>query len=160
VLATASDFALGRVTVGGRVVTPGYPGIGGEVAERLILVEGVISSDPRYPAALGNDTYPSEVLTHSFSWEGMSGSPVFSYVPKDPTWDDIENSNYEEALLAGVNAGHIKTSSGTAGVLTRFVRADALAELLIEAGAQGIPMVSPPKSPPDAHAMGEDGPHR
>ncbi|WP_327714081.1 serine protease [Streptomyces sp. NBC_00490] len=141
-LATATDFAFGRVTVGGRVITPGYPGIRGEVAERPILVGGVIASDPRHPAALGTDTYPSEVLTHSFSWNGMSGSPVLCYVPKALTWGDLGTGDFEEVLLVGVNAGHIKTSGETAGVLTRFVRADALAELLIGAGAQGIPTVS------------------
>ncbi|WP_169317381.1 trypsin-like peptidase domain-containing protein [Actinacidiphila oryziradicis] len=159
-LASAADFAFGRVAVGGTVLTPGYPGIGGEVAERPILVGGVISSDPRYPAALGIDTYPSQVLTHSFSWNGMSGSPVLCYVPKELTWGDLETGNYEELILAGVNAGHIKTSGETAGVLTRFIRADALAELLNVAGAQGIPMVRTPKSESDADKVGEDGPYR
>lgn len=158
-LATTTDFAFGRVTLGGTVLTPGYPGIGGEVAERPILVGGVISSDPRYPAALGIDTYPSEVLAHSFSWNGMSGSPVLCYVPKALAWGDLKTGNYEDVLLAGVNTGHIKTSGETAGVLTRFVRADALAELLIGTGAQGIPMVSPSKSESDADKLGEDRLH-
>jgi hypothetical protein len=144
-LASEADFAFGRVTVGSTVLTPGYPGPGGEVAERPILVGGVISSDPRYPAAVGPNTYPNEVLSHSFSWEGMSGSPVLCHVPKEQlTWGDVQTGEYREVALAGVNAGHFKTSGETAGVLTRFVRADVLAKLLISAGAQGIPLVKKP----------------
>ncbi|WP_078618015.1 MULTISPECIES: S1 family peptidase [unclassified Streptomyces] len=133
-IATSGHFSSRRVTVGRQVLMPGYPGIGGEVAARPILVAGVIASDPRYPAAIGPRTFPNEVLCHAFSWEGMSGSPVLCRIPKESlTWEDVQNLGGEEVVLAGINAGHIATSGGTAGVLSRIVRADALASMLKQA---------------------------
>ncbi|MGW6541734.1 S1 family peptidase [Streptomyces massasporeus] len=130
-IATSEHFSSGRVTVGRQVLMPGYPGIGGEAAARPILVAGVVASDPRYAAAIGSRTFPNEVLCHAFSWEGMSGSPVLCRIPKESlTWEDVQNLGGQEVVLAGINAGHITTSGGTAGVLSRIVRADALASLL------------------------------
>ncbi|MFH8362486.1 serine protease [Streptomyces anulatus] len=132
-IATSRHFSSGRVTVGRQVLMPGYPGIGGEAAARPILVAGVIASDPRYAAAIGSRTFPNEVLCHAFSWEGMSGSPVLCQIPKESlTWEDVETLGGQEVVLAGVNAGHITTSGGTAGVLSRIVRADALTSLIEE----------------------------
>lgn len=133
-IATHGYFSSGRVTVGRQVLMPGYPGIGGVAAARPILVAGVIASDPRYAAAVGARTFPNEVLCHAFSWEGMSGSPVLCQIPKQSlTWEDVQNLGGQEVVLAGVNAGHITTSGGTAGILSRIVRADALAALLEQA---------------------------
>ncbi|MFC1407134.1 MULTISPECIES: trypsin-like peptidase domain-containing protein [Streptacidiphilus] len=155
-LATTADVTFGRVGVNSTVVTPGYPEVGQEVADRPILVRGVIATDPRYAAEVGGSKFPGEVLCHSFSWNGMSGSPVLVLVPKERTWDVVATGDVDDVLLAGVNAGHIKTGGETAGVLTRFVQADALATLLSRAGAQGVPTVL--KSLPPSEVTGAGAP--
>ncbi|MCX4598285.1 serine protease [Streptomyces sp. NBC_01549] len=136
ILANRQDFSRGEVTVGRQVLMPGYPGINETVAKRPILVGGVIATDPRFPAAVGADEYPDEVLCHAFSWNGMSGSPVLCMVPRPTTWDDFGSGGSSlRAVLAGVNAGHIEPrSDAAAGVISRFVRGDVLAGLLRQAG--------------------------
>ncbi|MEU0042238.1 trypsin-like peptidase domain-containing protein [Streptomyces werraensis] len=136
-LASQRDFHESRVTVGRQILMPGYPGIQERVADRPILVGGVIASDPRFPAAVGPHEMRDEVLCHAFSWEGMSGSPVLCLVPRAPSWDDMESGELStEIVLAGVNAGHIKVrDDAAAGAISRFVRSDVLAGLLRQAGA-------------------------
>lgn len=136
-LASPRDFQEGRVTVGRQILMPGYPGIRDRMADRPILVGGVIASDPRFPAAVGPHEMQDEVLCHAFSWEGMSGSPAFCLVPRTPSWDDTESGELRtELALVGVNAGHIEVrDDAAAGAISRFVRSDVLAGLLHQAGA-------------------------
>ncbi|MGW4439165.1 S1 family peptidase [Streptomyces sp. NPDC004596] len=136
-LALEGDFLSGDITVGRQVLMPGYPGVDDQAAQRPILVGGVIASDPRFPAVLGTKDYPDEVFCHAFSWQGMSGSPVLSMVPRPATWADLESGGLSvRTVLAGVNAGHFDVrSDSTAGAISRFVRGDALADLLRQAGA-------------------------
>jgi trypsin-like peptidase len=137
-LATKEDFSGGQVTVGRQVLMPGYPGVDGMAADRPLLVGGVIATDPRYPAVIGPHVHEDQVLCHAFSWRGMSGSPVLCMVPAPPaTWLDMEAGVSGMVVLAGVNAGHIDVrSEQTAGAISRFVRADALTDLLRAAGME------------------------
>ncbi|WP_329531928.1 serine protease [Streptomyces sp. NBC_01450] len=137
-LALRHDFRSGDVTVGRQVLMPGYPGIGDQLADRPILVGGVIATDPRFPAVLGSKEYPDEALCHAFSWKGMSGSPVLCAVPRPVTWNDFDSKGAmgTQYVLAGVNAGHIEArSDAAAGAISRFVKGDVLADLLRQAGA-------------------------
>ncbi|MFD7004038.1 trypsin-like peptidase domain-containing protein [Streptomyces mirabilis] len=138
ILALRHGSLDGEVTVGQQVLMPGYPGIEGHAAERPILVGGVIASDPRYPAATGRDVYEDQVLCHAFSWQGMARPPVLCRVPRPTTWNDLETTGIKDrTLLAGVNAGHIVVrDDATAGAIVRFVRANALADLLRQAGLE------------------------
>ncbi|WP_328580463.1 trypsin-like peptidase domain-containing protein [Streptomyces sp. NBC_00370] len=140
-LAGKEHFESGRITVGTPVLASGYPGIGGVSADRPILVGGVVASDPRYPAAIGELCKPGEVLCHSFSWSGMSGAPVLCRIPH-PTvdWESLETNSFDQAFLAGVNVGHVDINGDTtaAGTLTRFIRSDIVVDLLRGAGAKGV----------------------
>ena len=123
-----------EITAGTQVLMSGFPGIGGQVADRPILVSGTIASDPRFSAAIGPNTYADTVLCHAFSWGGMSGSPVFALSPlKANTWDALETGRNSRLRLAGVNAGHIIIGEGE---LTRFVKSTALIELLYQLGVK------------------------
>ena len=92
----ATTKQLNSVVPGEDVFIAGYPGLGKLGFERPLLVSGIVSSDPRYPATFVDETLPSSVLCHSFSWGGMSGAPVVGI-----------SSAIGESKLFGVNAGHI-----------------------------------------------------
>lgn len=129
-LAGHGTFERALVTVGSQVLMPGYPAVGQDVADRPILVSGTIASDPRYSAAIGGTHLPASALCHSFSWSGMSGSPVFAIASNSER--SFGEDEKPELVVAGINAGHI-TSDGAQGVLTHFVKAPALVQLLHEA---------------------------
>jgi hypothetical protein len=93
-LAVESEIDL--LTPGEQVLIVGYPGIRG-VPERPVLFNGIISSDPRYPAMFGETTFENSVLCHSFSWGGMSGAPVLGF-----------SEAIGQTKIIGINAGHIE----------------------------------------------------
>jgi len=133
-----------RLSVGAQVLIPGYPGIDQVVAHRPILVSGTVASDPRFDAEIGAEKFIESVLCHSFSWAGMSGSPVFAMLPKQVrTWGDVESGNSRELYLVGVNAGHITIGGSAEGALTYFVKSTVLIALLRKAGAQGLGLEMP-----------------
>ena len=108
----------------------GYPSVGGGVATRPILVSGMVASDPRFPAEVGGLVLQHSVLSHSFSWQGMSGAAVISPM-----------ETLGSSRLVGVNAGHVDLEGVTGGVLSHFVRIEKLVELL--AAATGRPWPGP-----------------
>lgn len=138
-LADSNDFDY-RLHVGAEVITPGYPSIDQVTSPRPILVMGTIASDPRESAAIGANVYPECVLCHSFSWGGMSGSPVFALLPRSrgsfSTWDDVERKDDRELRLVGVNRGHVKIGGSAEGALTYFVKSTVLGQLLRSMGAR------------------------
>ncbi|MEV6057920.1 serine protease [Streptomyces sp. NPDC052107] len=137
-LANASDFQE-RLHVGAQVLMPGYPSIDGVAAERPILVSGTVASDPREMAEIGRERFPNCVLCHSFSWGGMSGSPVFALLPKESlTWGDLEHGVSRELYLVGINRGHLRIGGMAEGALTYFVKTPLLAALLRRIGAKGL----------------------
>jgi hypothetical protein len=100
---------------------------------------GTVASDPRETAAFGPKEFEESVLCHSFSWGGMSGSPVFASFPKESlTWDDVEEATPRELLLVGVNCGHVKAGGSAEGAVTYFAKSTALGRLLERAGARGV----------------------
>jgi Trypsin-like peptidase domain len=115
-LATGSE--IDRLTPGEQVFIVGYPGLVG-ARNRPVLVSGIISSDPRYPAAFGNAELGNAVLCHSFSWPGMSGAPVLGI-----------SEALGKTKIIGINAGHVGGSGITGGAISHFVRSSALIELL------------------------------
>jgi Trypsin-like peptidase domain len=119
----ATTQQLNSVVPGDDVFIAGYPGLGTLGIDRPLLVSGIVSSDPRYPATFVDETLPSSVLCHSFSWGGMSGAPVVGI-----------SSAIGESKLFGVNAGHIASQGVAGGVIAHFVRSDALIELLVDIG--------------------------
>jgi hypothetical protein len=140
-LADVRYFDHLNVSAGTSVLMAGYPGIDKVSADRPILVAGTIASDPRYPAAIGPNTYPDEALSHAFSWEGMSGSPVFTV--SAGMWDPFRKTHEADVVrVAGINAGHIIIGAGS---LTRFVKATALVDLLHQLGVRGFGL--PHRSP-------------
>lgn len=116
----AEYLAAGEV-----IYTAGYPSVAGEVADRPLLVQGIVSSDPRFPAAIGANTLPHSVLCHSFSWGGMSGAPVVAPLPA-----------LTQSRIVGVNAGHVDLQGTSGGVLAHFVHSDRVLELLAAQGDQ------------------------
>ncbi|MEU6541630.1 serine protease [Streptomyces sp. NPDC047000] len=136
-LAGSNDFAH-RIHVGAQVITTGYPSIDQVTGPRPILVSGTIASDPRESAAIGADFFPECVLCHSFSWGGMSGSPVFALLPRNEesfsTWDDIERKDPRELRLVGVNRGHVRIGGSAEGALTYFAKSTVLGQLLRDMG--------------------------
>ncbi|WP_406102938.1 serine protease [Streptomyces sp. NBC_01003] len=137
-LASVTDFDR-RLHVGATVVTPGYPSIDQVTGTRPILVSGTIASDPRETLEIGAKEFPECILCHSFSWGGMSGSPVFALVPRKPdsakTWDDVEKKETHELLLVGVNRGHVKIGGTAQGALTYFAKSTVLGRLLKSMGS-------------------------
>ncbi len=111
---------------GDDLFTPGYPELGGYTSVRPLAFRGTVSSDPRTDAEFGGRGYPREIFSHSFSWGGMSGSPV--YAPLD---------RLGESRIVGVNAGHVKIAGAADGLLGHFVRADEVLHLLAEQGDVG-----------------------
>jgi hypothetical protein len=137
-LASAQDFKS-RLHVGAQVLIPGYPGIDLVTAERPILVGGTVASDPREVAEIGPEKFQDNVLCHSFSWGGMSGSPVFAFLPKDAlSWGDVQRGNARELCLVGVNRGHLNIGGTAEGALTYFVKSSVLTPLLRDMGAAGL----------------------
>lgn len=120
-LATRAE--LNSVLPGDSVYIAGFPGLDQVVPERPLLVAGIVSSDPRYPATFGDEKLENSVLCHAFSWEGMSGAPVVG-VP----------SMVSKARVLGVNAGHIASNGVAGGVISHFIRSDALIDLLVSMG--------------------------
>lgn len=138
-LASANDFNNGGLHVGAQVLIPGYPSIDQATAARPILVSGTVASDPREAAEIGSQSFSGCVLCHSFSWGGMSGSPVFAFLPKYPlSWGDVEHGHTGELALVGVNRGHLKIGGTAEGTLTYFVKSSLLAPLLRDMGAAGL----------------------
>ena len=140
-LGTELDYH--KLTAGSDVVISGYPSVltndgGLEAGERPILVSGIIASDPRYPATFGDRKLEEAVLTHSLSWGGMSGSPVFALV-RNPHGGRLMNprpgarpSPEHHIILAGVNAGHfqLQQESSAAGAITHFMKASIIAQMI------------------------------
>jgi hypothetical protein len=121
-LATAQEVAE-HVAPGDPVLVPGFPKVASEVGARPVLIQGIVSSDPRFPATIGSQVLEHSVLCHSFSWGGMSGSPVISASP-----------SLGETRLIGVNAGHVDLQGVAGGVISHFIRAERLLELLESIG--------------------------
>src|ERR1700722_10919105 len=107
-IAKTDDFN-NRLHVGSQVLIPGYPSIEQVTAERPILVSGTVASDPREAAEIGPIKFEKNVLCHSFSWGGMSGSPVFALLQKKPF--------ARELYLVGVNRGHLRVGGANEGAL-------------------------------------------
>jgi hypothetical protein len=104
---------------------------------RPLLVSGIVSSDPRYPATFGNLVLPHSVFCHSFSWSGMSGAPVLGFS------DSLGNLG----KIFGVNAGHVADDGVGGGVISHFVRSDTARELLAQMG-EPMPGVGDDCTPP------------
>ncbi|MEU5452594.1 serine protease [Streptomyces californicus] len=142
-LATAEDFQE-RIHVATEIITPGYPTIQQQVAQRPFLVSGTIASDPREAGEIGAETYEECIICHSFSWGGMSGSPVFCRLVADPmeprSWNDQEEQGpLTEVRLAGVNRGHLKIGGTDEGALSYFAKSTALDRLLEKMGVKKYP---------------------
>ncbi|MFD5365564.1 serine protease [Streptomyces sp. NPDC127103] len=142
-LATTDDFQS-RIHVATEIITPGYPSIEQKVTKRPFLVSGTIASDPREAAEIGPKEYKDCVICHSFSWGGMSGSPVFCRLvaePEDPkSWDEQEvHGPLTEVRLAGVNRGHLKIGGSNEGALSYFAKSTVLDQLLGKVGVKKYP---------------------
>jgi len=87
------------------------------------MVGGIVASDPRYPATFGDAMLHNAVLCHSFRWGGMSGAPVFAF----PQGIGVTK-------VIGINAGHIHSQGPAGGVISHFVRSNALIDLLVDQG--------------------------
>jgi hypothetical protein len=137
-VANTEDFN-NRLHVGAQVLIPGYPSIDQVTAERPILISGTVASDPRETAEIGPKKFEKNVLCHSFSWGGMSGSPVFALLPRRSlNWDDVGHGNSRELYLVGVNRGHLRVGGANEGALTYFVKSSVLAKLLRDMGHEGL----------------------
>lgn len=121
-LATAQELRS-YVAPGDAMLMAGYPSVAGAVGARPVLTQGVVSSDPRFPATIGPEVLAHSVLSHSFSWGGMSGAPVISV-----------SATLGETRIIGVNAGHVDLHGVGGGVLSHFVRAERLLEMLASLG--------------------------
>jgi Trypsin-like peptidase domain len=127
-------YADGDVHAGTQILMAGYPSFGGQSdAIRPILVEGIVSSDPRFPAELEGVRYPRSALCHAFSRAGMSGAPVLAAVLKKPQGKDALPEF--QLNVIGVNAGHLRTAGSSEGVISHFVTSIALLEMLADEGS-------------------------
>lgn len=124
----ATTSELNSVQPGDAIRIAGYPGIGEIDLVRPLLISGIVSSDPRYPATFMNVVRPHSVFAHSFSWGGMSGAPVYGYSDAVGT-----------PKILGVNVGHIADEGVSGGVISHFIRSDAVLDLL----ARMVEPVSP-----------------
>jgi S1-C subfamily serine protease len=114
----AEESEIDLLMPGEEVFIVGYPGISGP-SERPVLVTGIISSDPRYPAVFGNAELGNAVLCQSFSWQGMSGAPVLGF-----------SESIGKTKIIGINAGHIAGSGVSGGTISHFVRSSEVIEIL------------------------------
>ena len=114
----ATESELNSVQPGDAIRIAGYPGVGDIDLVRPLLVSGIVSSDPRYPATFRDLVLPHSVFCHSFSWSGMSGAPVFGY-----------SDSIGTGKILGINAGHIADDGVSGGVISHFVRSDTVLEL-------------------------------
>jgi Trypsin-like peptidase domain len=121
-LANAAE--LDKMLPGETIHQTGFPGVGELTANRPLMVTGIVSSDPRYPAVFDETVLPGSVLCHAFSWGGMSGAPVIAH-----------SYAIGRSALVGVNAGHIASRDVSGGVISHFARSDKLAEMLSQLGA-------------------------
>jgi hypothetical protein len=117
-----------EVGVGTEIVMVGYPRLENGIGHRPLLVPGIVSSDLRYDADYGANTYPGRGICHSFSRGGMSGAPVLTAVLQSVTWDD-EGPREPAVRLLGINTGHPKEKERPEA-LSLFVPATALAPLI------------------------------
>lgn len=116
-LATTDE--LDDLLPGNELHIAGYPAVNNLTGDRPLIVTGIVASDPRYPAVFANEVRPRTVLSHSFSWSGMSGAAVIAW-PNVLRWSRI----------IGVNAGHYRSVDVASGVITHFVRSDAILDIL------------------------------
>jgi hypothetical protein len=77
-------------------------------SDRPTLSEGILASDPRFSANVSGQQEHS-VLFQGFSWNGMSGGPVFAQAALGFRHDGNDRLPFQ---LAGVNFGHIGGLSG------------------------------------------------
>ncbi|WP_131816834.1 trypsin-like peptidase domain-containing protein [Nocardia salmonicida] len=116
-LATSEE--LDNILPGNELHIAGYPAVNDLSGDRPLIVTGIVASDPRYPAVFATEIRPRTVLSHSFSWAGMSGAPVIAW-PQRLGWGRI----------IGVNAGHYRSAGVASGVISHFVRSDAILDIL------------------------------
>jgi hypothetical protein len=81
-----------------------------------VLVSGIISSDPRYPATFGHANLSNAVLCHSFT-----GHPPNVY-----DFDWLASASDIDLLIPGEQVMIV----GYGGAISHFVRSSALIELV------------------------------
>jgi hypothetical protein len=101
---------------------------------RPLLRSGKVASDPRYPFSIpmadGTREHRGAIVAYDcFSWEGLSGGPVFAVQIGSHL---LQDGLYRPAFLAGVNAGHLPSSSRDHSGLSYFYRVETLLSLVNE----------------------------
>jgi hypothetical protein len=122
------------VSVGEPVAAVGYVDQHDTLDLRPLLRSGKVASDPRYPFSVpmanGMREHRGWVVAYDcFSWEGLSGGPVFAVQIGSHL---VQDGLYRPAFLAGVNAGHLRSSSRTHSGLSYFYRVETLLSLVNE----------------------------
>lgn len=123
---------MADLSVGEPVAAIGYVDQHDDLDLRPLLRSGRISSDPRYPFSIPMANGPRAtrgpiVAYDCFSWEGLSGGPVFAVQIGS---DLVNDGLYRPNFLAGINAGHFRHSSRTHSGLSYFYRIEALLGLV------------------------------
>ncbi len=120
-----------ELSTGDPVFMVGHPNIGGEQSQLPLLVDGIVSSDPRLEYRIPRGRLPQDeledvLLLHSSSYAGMSGGPIF--VP----WRDRKRA----PAIVGINAGRVLDSVGGADIFTYAYKSNIIVETLGQLGAK------------------------
>lgn len=132
VIPTAEQMA--DLSIGEPVSATGYVDQHDTLDLRPLLRSGKIASDPRYPFSIpmndGSRQNRGPIVAYDcFSWGGLSGGPVVTGQIGSHVFND---GLYRPAFLAGINAGHLDSSSKQHSGLSYFYRIEALLSLINE----------------------------
>ena len=114
------------------VVFPGFPEWHDVHSVRPIMRSGIISSDPRTDYT-GPSMTPGarRIAFEALSFEGSSGSPVFSLPYGIRLGAGLSGKGMREAHLIGINLGHSKDQgSGLHSGISRMIKSTVILELI------------------------------
>jgi hypothetical protein len=111
---------------GDLLIISGYVDVESLDMRRPVASAGVLSSDPRHPLTVGRSQ--RAVLYQALSRAGMSGAPVLAVQRGLHLGAGLDGPPVREAMLVGVNAGHLSDSPERGW--SYFIRSDAIHDLL------------------------------
>lgn len=128
-LASRSEFA-NSFSVCDFVAFPGFPRWEDVRGKRPIFRTGTIASDPRFNYSNTSEDMGDCLAYEAFSYDGSSGSPVFSLQKGPRPGSGITFSDFREVRLIGINAGHLKNDEHSHSGMSYLYKSYAILELI------------------------------
>jgi hypothetical protein len=130
--AIADDAFFSDYNASEFVVFSGYPTWHDRHENRPIIRSGIIASDPKTNYTGPNDDPGSRrIAFEGFSFEGSSGSPVFSLAFGLIAGPGLSGIRYRHQRLIGINLGH--ETDGRTGIhsgISRMIKSTVVLELI------------------------------